>query len=187
MILIQSLTIKKIRQEKAQNLVKIQTYWLIGERICREFLKHKERAEYGKRIILFLSEDLNISITQIKAIIRFYRNYPIIQNISSNLTWSHYYELTLINDHKVRQFYEVRTLSNRWSIRQLRENIRNKEHEKISSNQSTLMLSNKKIPSIYEVIKDKYNFNFLELNENYTEQDIEQNLLNHISIVTLGS
>ncbi len=54
---------------------------------------------------------------------------PILQNqdeasnyfirLCKNLTWSHFVELIRITDPIERQFYEVETLQNKWSIREI--------------------------------------------------------------------
>jgi len=45
---------------KAVDNIGVQTYWQIGERIVREELKHKDRADYGKYLVDNLSADLGI-------------------------------------------------------------------------------------------------------------------------------
>ena len=40
---------------KAVDNIRVQTYWQLGERIVREELKHKDRADYGKYLIDNLS------------------------------------------------------------------------------------------------------------------------------------
>ena len=67
---------------KAVDNIKVQTYWQIGERIVREELKHKERAEYGKYLAEKLSVDLTIEKTELTRIIKFYRIYPIVATVS---------------------------------------------------------------------------------------------------------
>ena len=62
---------------KAVDNIKIQTYWQIGERIVREELKHKERAEYGQFLIENLEIDLNINKRELYRFIKFYNCYPI--------------------------------------------------------------------------------------------------------------
>ncbi|RLI88315.1 MAG: hypothetical protein DRO62_03830 [Candidatus Altiarchaeales archaeon] len=51
----------KYRAYKAVDNIRVQTYWQIGERIVRGELQYKERADYGKRLIKKLSEDLYIA------------------------------------------------------------------------------------------------------------------------------
>ncbi|MCK5043243.1 MAG: hypothetical protein KAR51_04405 [Candidatus Aenigmarchaeota archaeon] len=75
---------------KAVDNLKVQTYWQIGERIVREELMHKERADYGKKIIENLAKDLGIGKVNLHYMVRFYTIYPILQTVSAQLNWSHY-------------------------------------------------------------------------------------------------
>ena len=77
------------RVYQAVDNLKVQTYWQIGERIVREELAHKERADYGKFLADNLSVDLNIGKRELYRIIRFYRLYEIVTTVSSQLSWSH--------------------------------------------------------------------------------------------------
>ena len=66
-------------QSKAYQAVdnpRVQTYWQLGERIVREELNHKERADYGKYLIDILVVDLDIPRRRLYEIVRFHRVYP---------------------------------------------------------------------------------------------------------------
>ena len=52
----------KLQAYKAVDNIRVQTYWQIGERITREELK-EGRADYGKKVIPLLAEDLGFSRT----------------------------------------------------------------------------------------------------------------------------
>ena len=75
---------------KAVDNIKVQTYWQIGERIVREELKHKNRADYGKYLVAKLTTDLRIKKRILYRIIQFYRLYSIVSTVSTQLSWSHY-------------------------------------------------------------------------------------------------
>jgi hypothetical protein len=94
---------------KAVDNIKVQTYWQIGERIVREELKHKDRADYGKYLVENLAVDLNISRRLLYEIVKFYQAYKIVHALRAQLSWTHYGELISINDDKKRSFYEQKT------------------------------------------------------------------------------
>ena len=73
------------RAYQAVDNLKVQTYWQIGERIVREELLHKERADYGKRVVEKLAKDLDISRRVIFEIYQFYRAYPIVRALRAQL------------------------------------------------------------------------------------------------------
>ena len=66
---------------KAVDNIKVQTYWQLGERIVREELKHKDRADYGKILIINLAKDLDVGERLLYEIVKFYRVYPIMHTV----------------------------------------------------------------------------------------------------------
>ncbi len=64
----------------------------------REELQHKERADYGERLIENLARDLGIGKVNLHYMVRFYKTYPIIQTVSEQLSWSHFVELICIEN-----------------------------------------------------------------------------------------
>ncbi len=87
---------------KAVDNIRVQTYWQVGERIVREELTHKDRAGYGEELIKKLSFDLNIHERTLYRIWHFYKAYPILTTVLSELSWSHYLELINIKDQATK-------------------------------------------------------------------------------------
>ncbi len=165
---------------KAVDKLRVQTYWQIGERIVREELKHKQRADYGKTVIEKLAIDLKLSRATMFSIVAFYRTYPIVQTLSGQLSWSHYLEFIRLENKNERDFYESQTLSNIWSVRQLKNQIRNDlyEHSKEDEKLTVQPQPTKPIQP-EQIFKDTYNFDFLTLDDNHTETDLESELIRH--------
>ncbi|MFM2223884.1 MAG: hypothetical protein RJA07_86 [Bacteroidota bacterium] len=71
-------------------------YWQIGKRIFEEEQAGKERAEYGKYLIKFLSEQLQpeygsgYSVRQINLYRQLYRTFPIVHTLYAQLSWTQY-------------------------------------------------------------------------------------------------
>ena len=153
---------------KAVDNLRVQTYWQIGERIVREELEHKSRADYGGYIITSLAEDLNIDKRLFYRIVKFYRLYPIVVTVSPQLSWSHYELLIGIDNIKIRKFYEVKTIDESWSVRQLQKQIRNDLYR--HSKEEGKVIVTQPIPQKpilpEDIFKDTYNFDFLTLDEN---------------------
>ena len=61
----------KFKVYQAIDNIKVQTYWQIGERIVRDVLTHKDRAEYGEEIIKRLSIDLKTHERTLSCIIHY--------------------------------------------------------------------------------------------------------------------
>lgn len=93
----------KNQSYKAVDNILVETRWQIGERIVREELKFRYRAEYGQYLLQNLAADLNIPKQRLSEIIRFYKCYPIIRSLSGQLSWKHYTVLISLNNHKERQ------------------------------------------------------------------------------------
>ncbi len=168
----------KAQAYKAVDNIRVQTYWQIGERIVREELQHKERADYGKELIKSLANDLGFGKVNLHYMVRFYKTYPIIQTVSEQLSWSHYVELTYLSNKQERGFYENQSIMNRWSVRKLRDKINNKLYNHIKK-KGKLTITKQLALTIKpeEVFKDTYNFNFLELKKDYSENDLKNQLL----------
>lgn len=169
----------KLQAYKAVDNIKVQACWQIGERITREELK-EGRADYGKKVVPFLVEDLGISRPELFKMIQFYKVYPIVSTLSRQLSWSHYVELIQVKEEQERQFYEIQIIQNNWSVRILRKNIReNAFIEAKKEGQITTKLP-LQLPEPEEVFKDTYHFDFLGLKEDHSEQDLEEALTNRI-------
>lgn len=120
----------KYHAYKAIDNLRVQTYWQIGERIVRGELQHKERADYGERVIENLSIDLDIQKRDLYRMVQFYKTYPIVTSLMSQLSWTHYTVLITITDKEKRRFYEQQAIQNAWSVRELRKQIKSQLYER---------------------------------------------------------
>ena len=176
----------KYRAYKAVDNLRVQTYWQVGERIVREELQHKERADYGESVIKHLARDLGISERNLHNSVKFYKAYPILQTVSAQLSWSHYVELIYLGNKEERQFYEQQIIQNALSIRELREQIKNKLYAETKSRGKVVIaqpLVKAKEPE--QIFKDTYNFKFLELEKGYGEEDLENSLIRNMERLLL--
>ena len=100
-------------------------YWHIGERIFNEEQQGKERANYGEYLIKYLSEQLQpefgsgFSYRQLNRYRQFYRLFPIVSTLRTQLSWSHYKTLLSIDIEDKRDYYIAETVKNNWSVRQM--------------------------------------------------------------------
>lgn len=168
------------RAYKAVDNLKVQTYWQVGERIVREELAHKERAGYGQRIIDHLAEDLNVRRDELYRIVQFYRAYPIVVTVSQQLSWSHYVELIKLGREEERKFYETQSIRESWSIRELKKRIKANEYGRIKKTGQLIIKLPPQLPSPEDVFKDVYHWDFLGLEEDHDERQLEEALLKFI-------
>ena len=77
----------KYQAYKSVDNLRVQTYWQTGERIAREELHHKDRADYGEQIIEKLAADLGFIKRDLYRMVQFHRTYPIVTSLMSQLSW----------------------------------------------------------------------------------------------------
>lgn len=96
------------RVERAVNSAMVEAYWEIGRQIVEAT---GGRAEYGKRLVEYLAECLTAeygnqgSVRNLRYMAQFYRAFPIVNSLRSQLSWSHYRRLMRIPDAEQREFY----------------------------------------------------------------------------------
>ena len=84
-----------------------------------------DRAEYGKKLLEYLSEQLTAEFgkgfdkSNLRKMRQFYCTFPIRDTLCPELSWSHYRVLMRINDEQARRFYMEECAKAAWSVRQL--------------------------------------------------------------------
>ncbi|MCO5258592.1 MAG: PDDEXK nuclease domain-containing protein [Crocinitomicaceae bacterium] len=169
-------------------------YWQVGHRINQEFL-HNDRAEYAENIVSTVSGQLadkfgrGFSKKNVWRMIQFSKaidDFEIVSTVSRQLSWSHFVEILPIENQEKRLFYLNKACEEKWSVRELRNQIERKTFERneiayIQSNSLDLLSSD-------ITFKDPYFLDFLGLKEGYLENDLEQAILNELEnfILELG-
>ncbi len=93
----------KINSVNAINIQMLHAYWRIGKNIIEYEQVGKLKADYGKKLILNLSKDLStthgrgFSRTNLAYMRLLYNKYPTCEELSSKLSWSHYFELLKVD------------------------------------------------------------------------------------------
>lgn len=177
-------------------------YWHIGERIFNEEQQGKDRADYGKYLIKYLSEQLQpefgsgFSSRQLERYRQFYRTFPIASTLWTQLSWSHYKLLISIDNEDKREYYIAETVKNNWSVRQMERQINSQLFERLllsNDKESVLAVAkNEKLPeNPQEIIKDPMILEFLGLKREsaYYEKDLEQAIITHLQdfLLELGN
>ena len=176
--------------------------WKTGKYIVEFEQKGNIKAEYGKKLLNKLSEDLTsrhgsgFSRSNIVYMRLFYIKYPKGVTPSHLLSWSHYYELLKIKDDIEREFYEQQTIIENWSIRELRRQKKTGLFQRIAlskNKKEILELAKKgyKPKNENDLIKDPYVFEFLGIPQNkiLTETQLEKKLLDNLQhfLLELGT
>jgi predicted nuclease of restriction endonuclease-like (RecB) superfamily len=168
-------------------------YWNIGKQINEDILKNG-RADYGKTIVSELSKALimkygdGFSKRNLHNFIKFnelYYDIQIVQTLSAQLSWSHFYSLIYIKDEIKREFYTQLCIHERWSVRTLQERMGSMLYERTAIskkpeltilNELELLKKEKQIsPDL--AFRDPYFLDFLGLHDSYSEKDLESAIL----------
>ena len=203
------------RQAAARSVNSIMTvsYWKIGWRIVESEQRGDERATYGESLINRLSVDLKqrvgrgFSERNLEQMRRFYLLWPVPETVPAEsafellsqyfpLPWSHYVKLMSVRSEEARAFYETESLKNGWSLRQLRRQMSTQFYERtlLSRNKAAMLRKGAQpqpedavLPE--EEIKDPFVLEFLNLKDEYSENDLEEALIQHIEsfLLELGN
>ena len=181
--------------------------WQLGERIAREKLDDKGKAEYGKNVITSLADALTkrygkgFDYSSLYKYIKFYKYFPnILETVSPKsgildavppklLPWSHYIELIRVENADARQWYEQEALREMWSSRTLHRNISSQYYFRMLQSQNKQAVTDEMHQLTVHYQQDKVEFikkpvvaEFLgfEQNTDFTESDLEKSILSHI-------
>ena len=113
----------------------------------------------------------------------------------SRLNFSHFIELIRVSDPLQRLFYEVETIKNNWSVRELKRAINTQLafRTTMSTNKDAVIakIKNLKPATNAEIIRNPFVMEFLGFPEKYeySETDLEQQILNHLQqfLIELGT
>lgn len=202
------------RAVQSVNQTMVLTYFEIGRMIVEEEQNGQERADYGTQLIKTLSQKLTIdygkgfSQRNLEQMRQFYLVYSKAQTLSAEsekdhamsdrfkLSWSHYLKLMRIDDEYERRFYEIESLKNNWSLREL-----NRQYDSALFTRLTLSKDKNQVLKLAEkgqvvekpqdAIKDPYVLEFLGLPEKsfYSESELEQRLIDKLEhfLLELGT
>jgi predicted nuclease of restriction endonuclease-like (RecB) superfamily len=103
------------------------------------------------------------------------------------LPWSHYVRLLSVKKPEARSFYETEAIRGGWSVRQLDRQISTLFYERaLLSKKKAKMLQGGAVPKPGELatpeeeIKDPYILEFLDLKDEYSENDLEEALIQQL-------
>jgi len=169
----------RARAYQAVDNIKVQAYWQVGERIVRAELDHKERADYGARVVEQLAGDLHVGRTTLFRILRFYRAYPLMATLSTQISWIHYDLLSGIEDLAERAFYEAEIVRGAWSTRQLEDQIKAGLYQRAVQAPRPLVSTAQVAPAVRveDAFRSLYSFAVPGLPTDFDEAQLEGALL----------
>lgn len=181
--------------------------WHLGERIAREELGGAQRAEYGKRVIEQLADDLTarygkgFDSSTLYRYILFYQRFPnILAAVRPEfgkvaavrpelLPWTHYRELIRVEDATARAWYEQEAKQEMWSTRTLHRNIASQYYHRMlqSADKKAVTDEMHTLTKAYqqdklEFIKNPVIAEFLgwQQDASFTESELEGSIIAHL-------
>lgn len=123
--------LKRVKQtliegQKRIEAERVRTYWETGRLIHGHVLGHKDRADYGAKVIENLARDLKVSSRQLRHCVQFAKEYerlPIV-NARSQLGWTHFRQLMSVADERKRDQLQEAVGRNKWSTQELAQQIK---------------------------------------------------------------
>ena len=193
---------------RSVNALMTAAYWEIGRRIVACEQGGADRAEYGEELVRHLAADLSCrfgrgfgwrNLFQMKAFYMAWPEQEIVQTPSAlfdlatlahrfPLPWSAYVRLLAVRNPAGRAFYETEALRGGWSVRQLDRQIESQCYERtaLSRDKATLLQqgalakpADRMTPE--EALKDPFVLEFLNLNDQYSESELEVALIQHLT------
>ncbi|MEW6653630.1 MAG: PDDEXK nuclease domain-containing protein [Bacteroidota bacterium] len=168
----------------------IKLYWNIGKQI----VENQDLHGWGKSIIENLSENLQkefpgvngLSARNLWYMRNFYSEYEgnaILQAMVAEIGWTHNVVIMeKCKEEHERTFYMKMTKKFGWTKNVLAHQIEYGAYKKTLTNQANF--SKSLTPEIRKqaklAVKDEYTFDFLELEEEHTERQLEISLINNI-------
>ena len=180
--------------QQSINTAMVKTYWHIGRIIIEDEQKGEQRAEYGKKQLEYIAENLmndfgkGFSARNLRNMRQFYSSFPIWQSVNAKLSWTHYVRLLRIENKSAREWYMNESVENNWSARALDRQINSLYYERLLSSKEKAPVESEAQKNTKElqvdakdVLRDPYIFDFLNLpNKSLLESDIEQALIENL-------
>lgn len=178
------------RAALAVNSELVLLYWNIG----RAILTQQNNHGWGSKIIDQLSKDLKHEFPEMKGFsprnLKYMRAFAtawpelsIVQELLAQLTWYHNISLIeKVEQTSTREWYAKAAIKNGWSrnvlVHQIESGLHLRSGKAISNFEHTLPAPQSELAR--QILKDPYNFDFLTLNDEAHEHDLERGLLEHI-------
>lgn len=178
---------------RSVDFCRVQMYWHMGKRIFEEEQQGKDRADYGSYLIRNLAKEIQpefgsgFGYRQLAFCRQFYKTYPIVNAVRSQLNWTQYRLLIQIDNEDKRSYYEHEAINNCWTARELERQVNSMLYERLllsSDKESVLAVARKeRIPeTAEEIIKEPMMLEFLGLKpqSSYYERDLENAIITNL-------
>jgi predicted nuclease of restriction endonuclease-like (RecB) superfamily len=180
----------QMRAALAVNKELVLLYWQIG----RDVLRLQETHGWGAKVIDQMSADLRHDFPEMKGFsprnIKYMRAFAeawpdeqIVQQAVAQIPWGHNVRLLeYIKNVEERLWYVRQAIENGWSrnvlVLQIESGLYRRQGKAITNFSRNLPAPQSDL--VQQIIKDPYNFDFLTLETDAHERDLERGLIEHI-------
>ena len=180
----------RIRAAWSVNKELIILYWEIGS----DILERQNQDKWGSKVITRLSQDIRQEFPNTKgfsprnlgymrSFADSYPNLKIVQEVLAQMPW--YQNCALLDklsNYEERIWYAHMTVEHGWSrsilVAQIETNLYARQGKAITNFKEALPEDTSE--ATQQVLKSEYNLEFLQLEPNYKERDLEQALIRHM-------
>jgi predicted nuclease of restriction endonuclease-like (RecB) superfamily len=179
-----------IRASLTVNRELVMLYWRIG----RDILVRQQQEAWGAKIIDRLAADLKKAFPEMKGFsprnLKYMRAFAdawadeqIVQQLVAQIPWGHNVRLLeSVQDPHTREWYARATLQHGWSRDVLVHQIESGLHNRVGAATTNF---DRTLPSpqsdlAQQMTRDPYTFEFLMLDANARERELERGLLEHL-------
>lgn len=181
----------RLRVQRKTNNELLQLWWHIGQ-VIRERRSHEA---WGTNVLARLATDLREEFPTMKgfspANLRYMRRFAeawpdldaIRQRPVGELPWGHVIELLdKLDDQDQRDWYAAKDVQHGWSRPLLQHHISTRLHEREAAAPSNFMtaLHGGDADAAQEITKDPYALDFLAVDSDATERELEQRMIDRI-------
>jgi predicted nuclease of restriction endonuclease-like (RecB) superfamily len=180
----------QLRASLAVNRELVLLYWQIGH----DILDRQDREGWGAKIIDRLAIDLKRAFPEMKGFsprnLKYMRRFAevwteaeFVQQVAAQLPWFHNCVLLdKVAGADERRWYARAALQHGWSravlVHQIEGRLHQRQGKALSNFDRSLPAPQSDLAQ--EITKDPYNFDFLMLDEEARERDLERGLLKHL-------
>lgn len=180
----------KVKAFTEINKALLEMYWNIGKELS-------ESAAYGSSVVEQLSEDLRLKYPNTKGyserslwkMKRFYETYqklpPPVAELIFSVSWTnHLLILDKTSSIEEKQFYLQACLKDRWGKRELERQLNSSLFERYmladKPEKVTALIPKHQSEDLTQHFKDEYVLEFLGLRKEYSEQELEEAILDNL-------
>lgn len=180
----------QVRATLAVNRELVSLYWQIG----REILARQEDSGWGARVVERLASDLRrefpgmrglsrTNLLYMRSFAEAYGGDPVVHQLVGQIPWGHSTVLLdKLRDRDERLWYAGQVVQHGWSRTILQQQIESGLHRRqgqaVTNFEQTLPPAHSAVAA--ELLKDPYHFQFLGLDPDVEERELERALLAHV-------